>query len=455
MRTCLASLALVITGCSSPSEQVEPPDASSAMVDAAASADASMQGKVCGGVPAVLTNPATGCASSSCAACPVPATATGAVCSAGGACDFTCAPGDLKTATGCGPIARQITAGNAFTCALTRAQTVRCWGSWVTTTTNVPVTIPGLSQVTAIAAGDYHACALTAAGGVKCWGRGTDGQLGNGGLADSETPVDVTGLASGVVALTAGSRHTCAQLATGQVACWGDNGLLQLGVATPASSPTPVTIAGSNAVSIAAGAFHTCLVDPNHHVTCWGNGEAGQLGNGTKPRSTLGVEVSGLTDAVSIAAGGAGLDGYTCAIRAQGKVSCWGSNFWGYLGIGTNNADVTTPAELTGLTGVTELSLGVDATCAVHGAGALSCWGHGDYGKIGKKGWMAPNGYHWLPLPTAMPELAMPAIHAAVGQIHSCFITDTQVRCVGAAGSGQLGDGVSTEATDVPVVVAW
>lgn len=424
------------------------------MPDAAGPADA--PGKVCSGVPAVLSSPLTGCAASSCAACPVPATATGAVCSAAGACDFTCAPGDVKTATGCGPVARQIVAGDSFTCALTRDRTVRCWGSWLATTTNVPITIAGLSQITSIIAGDQHACAVTAAGGVKCWGRNYDGQLGDGGTTDSETPVDVSGLSSGVVALAAGTRHTCALLATGDVKCWGDNLLLQLGAATPATSPTPISIAGANpnAVSISAGSVHTCIVDANHHVTCWGNGESGQLGNGATPRSSLGVEVSGITDAVSVTAGGWGLDGYTCAIRAQGKVSCWGANFWGYLGIGTNNADVTTPVELAGLTGVTEMSLGRDSTCAVHG-GALSCWGHGDYGKIGHKGWAAPNGYHWLPLPTAMPELATPAIHVALGQVHSCFVTDTQVRCVGAASIGQLGDGVSTVATDVAVNVAW
>jgi len=417
-------------------------------------ADAPAGGKVCSGAPAVLTDPLTGCAASSCAACPVPATATGATCSSSGTCDFACAAGEVKTATGCGSIARQLVAGHSFTCALTRAQTVRCWGTLFTTSTNVPADVAGLSQITAITAGAEHACAVTSAGGVKCWGRNEEGELGNGTFVDSVTPVDVDGLASGVVAIAAGERHTCAALATGEVKCWGENGLLQLGVATPALSAMPLTVAGANAVSIAAAANHSCIVGTNHHVTCWGNGESGQLGNGAKPRSSLGVEATGITDAVSIETGGLGLRGYTCALRTGGKVSCWGDNFWGNLGVGTNTADATTPVELAGFGGVTELALGVDATCALQGT-ALSCWGHGAYGKIGHKGWAAPNGYHWLPLPTAMPELAMPALHAAVGQNHSCFATGDQIQCVGSATGGQLGNGVTTGSSETPVIVAW
>jgi hypothetical protein len=455
MRTSLAFvMSLWCAACSSPTEEVA--------VDAAVAGDGptttidGATGKVCSGVHVAVDAPATGCATSSCAACPVPMGATGATCSASGACDFACAPGELKTATGCGAPAMQIVAGASFTCALSKQHLVRCWGTMLTTTSNVPVTVAGLVDITAIAAGREHACAVTAAGAVKCWGRNTDGQLGNGMLVDSATPVDVNGLTSGVVAIAAGQRHTCAMLATGDVQCWGDNLLDQLGRDTPGSSTTPLAIAGANpnAIAIAAGPVHTCIVSADHHVTCWGNGESGQLGNNAKPRQSLAVEAVGLTDAISIAAGGYGTHSFTCAIRTQGKVSCWGTNFWGNLGIGTNTADAIVPAELATLSGVTELALGTDAACAVR-ASTLSCWGHGDYGKIGHKGWAAPNGYHWLPTPTAMPELAMPAVHAAVGDYHSCFVTDTELHCVGAAGIGQLGDGVSTVATDTAVVVAW
>ena len=86
---------------------------------------------------------------------------------------------------------------------------------------NVTQEDPLLQNIAAVAAGWYHTCALTTDGGVKCWGWNGYGQLGDGTTTQRSTPVNVSGLASGVTALAAGDGHTCALTTGGGVKCWG------------------------------------------------------------------------------------------------------------------------------------------------------------------------------------------------------------------------------------------
>ena len=84
---------------------------------------------------------------------------------------------------------------------------------WPVAPSSAPVQAANLGplpNVTQIAAGYEHTCALTTTGGVKCWGNNYDGQLGIGNpdVYKKTIPVDVIGLNSNVVALSAGEDHT-------------------------------------------------------------------------------------------------------------------------------------------------------------------------------------------------------------------------------------------------------
>jgi alpha-tubulin suppressor-like RCC1 family protein len=201
---------------------------------------------------------------------------------------------------------------------------------------------------------------VTTAGGAKCWGSNTSGQLGDGTTTNRTTPVDVSGLTSNVAAVGAGGGHTCALMTTaGGLRCWGYNGYGQLGDGAGGNQrTTPVDVSGltSGVAAVAAGDYHTCAVmTPGGGLKCWGANYYGQLGDGTSgnQRATP-VDVSGLTSGVAAVAGGVA---YTCAVTTAGGLKCWGVNAYGQLGDGGNQR--TTPVWVVGFSpsvgGIAEL----------------------------------------------------------------------------------------------------
>jgi alpha-tubulin suppressor-like RCC1 family protein len=252
-------------------------------------------------------------------------------------------------------------------CALTTGGGAKCLGNnsigqlgdGTTDSSLIPVNVSGLtSGATAVDSSQAFSCAHTSGGGVKCWGVEGSGQLGNG-ISNcncwSTTPVNPTGLTSGVAAVsTRGGISPCALTDAGGVKCWGENPFGELGNGTQTDSDVPVDVSGlsTGVVAISVGGAHACAVTSQGGVKCWGDNDHGQLGTTTgtcfispdysPPCSTVPIEVPGIpNDVVSVSAGTSNT--HTCALTADGEVWCWGLNGYGELGNGTADATNSTP----------------------------------------------------------------------------------------------------------------
>lgn len=339
---------------------------------------------------------------------------------------------------------QKITAGAYHTCAITDTGSAKCWGANSygqlgnnsTTSSSTPVNVVGLSSnVVALTASNYHTCALVKGGAAKCWGDNAKGQLGNNSTANSTMPVDVQGLSAHVTAISAGGNHVCAIVNSG-VKCWGLNTFRQLGIAGPAQSLVPVDVPGltSGVTVLDAGWYHSCAVI-NGQAKCWGFNNYGQLGDNTLDTQTTPVDVQGLgTNVLTIAAGSY----YSCALVGGGGVKCWGQNHFGQLGNNTNTPS-RVPVTVKGLeAGVSRLAVGDVHNCVVL-AGAARCWGYNSHGQLGNN--MKYDS--WAPV--AVLNLG-DVSDITPGYRHTCAATTAgTVKCWGDNNNGQSGSSSALE----------
>ena len=199
----------------------------------------------------------------------------------------------------------QISTGHALTCAVTNTGGAKCWGlnnygqlgDGTATTRKVPTDVQGLtSNVAAIATGYTHACAVTTGGAAKCWGLNTSGELGDATFSNKSSPVTVSGLATGIASIATGYAHTCAVTTAGGAVCWGYNVNGQVGNGTTGSyRNTPVAVSGLSqgvvAITASSASYHSCVKTNTGAAKCWGKNTDGELGNNSIANSAVPVDV--------------------------------------------------------------------------------------------------------------------------------------------------------------------
>jgi len=257
-------------------------------------------------------------------------------------------------------------------CLVTASGGAACWGENGSSqaggsgaTVETPRSITLVTDFVSVAGGVRHSCGARASGQASCWGDQSEGQLGNGTtsmFSDRTAPDDVEGITNAEQICT-GALIGCVRTATGTVACWGrDMG------ASGDDTDEPTVVAGvSDATDIGCGAATVCAALDDGTAVCWGGS------------FSAASPISGVTDAVEVAAGQA----HGCARTSSGAVQCWGLNNLGQLGDGTGTDSVGTAVSVSGLTDAVQIAAYDHHTCAVRATGDVVCWGGNDAGQLG------------------------------------------------------------------------
>lgn len=281
-----------------------------------------------------------------------------------------------------------VSVGQSHACAVSTTGFVKCWGSNLAGQLGQgvvsdaiggrqdelgdalpPIRLGANFVAQSVAAGGEFTCVLSVAGRVRCFGLNDYGQLGYGnttsvgtipaqlGPALQDVPLGTTNGSTPrrALKLAVGTRNACvilepAATPDSNIKCWGRNfvGMLgQSGSDNDARGDNPnelgdnlpaINFGGPEAKDVSVGNTSICALFTNGGVRCWGHYTHAQLGVtgitditgdevgevASHPNVELGTGL--LADAVSAGAG------YACARITDGRFKCWGDNRGGALG---------------------------------------------------------------------------------------------------------------------------
>ncbi len=266
--------------------------------------------------------------------------------------------------------------------------------------------------------------------------------------------------------LSAGVEHNCVRFVDAMVRCWGANTWGEVGVGNVAiqgdqpgeiEALAPLALGGP-VKSVSTGYGTSCAMLESGVVKCWGWNNRGQLGLGdTGDRGDSPGEIAGLAS-VDLGSGRTATavsasSGYrTCALLDNATIKCWGENNFGQLGIGTSVTMGDNAGEMgdalpaislgTGRT-ATEVAVGYEHTCALLDNTEVKCWGGNGSGQLGlgdlsSRGGIATQMGDGL----ATVPLGRSATAIGTGGDHTCALLDNgSIKCWGSNVNGQLGTG--------------
>lgn len=297
-------------------------------------------------------------------------------------------------------------------------------------------------RTTKVSVGVISACAAVVGLGIEelfCWGENSGSQLGRGPDADDTNRPELTSESLNVTQIASGSEHHIALQADGTVVGWGRNNELQLGlVASVETPPTPTLLDHAADIGlITTYGPSSCTLSRSGVLTCFGRDTSVEASGDVSVRSdTLLPRVIPVPGGRTWSTATIGT-GHGCAITADDRLYCWGSNSRGQLGVGTDSPDeIRSLSQVRPGTAWAAVSAALDHTCAIDREGALWCWGDNQHRQLGDP---------VEPLLNNEPQRVGADGTATwqsvgLGNRHTCGLRrDNRVYCWGSGTRGELG----------------
>ncbi len=301
---------------------------------------------------------------------------------------------------------------------------------------------------------DYYAVvrAVDKAGNVSAW----------------SSPTDLWTINRRII--VAGGRRFCFIQMNGQLKCWGDNTLGELGLgdtnhrgdaAGEMDTLPDINLGtGRTVKKVVLHASATCAILDNDKLKCWGYRS---VGIGVASNVSIGDSLTEMGDNLPYVDLGVGrtpkmlvMGNSACALLDDESIKCWGANSDGQLGIGST-AYQSEPQLHLGFGAGFQVKKMVSSdfvatTCALSTAGAVKCWGSGSNGALGSGGTTA------LGTSAAQMGAALPALQFGTNRTVKdlfgsdgsfCALLDNNaLKCWGRGNGGVLGVGDTNDRGD-------
>ena len=248
-----------------------------------------------------------------------------------------------------------------------------------TTNYSSPNQVGALTNWKSIACGERHTIAIKTDGSLWSWGSGSQGRLGLGNTTDYSSPKQV-GALTNWLSISSKNANTMAIKTDGSLWSWGNNayGSLGLGNGTYYSSPKQVGALKTWKTVACTTPYSTMAIKTDGTLWSWGSNYRGQLGLGNTTYYMSPKQVGALTTWLSVAGG----YNFSMAIKIDGSLWSWGRNNSGQLGLG-NTTDYSSPKQVGALTTWLSIASGNYHTIAIKTDGSLWSWGSGSQGRLG------------------------------------------------------------------------